>query len=111
MFKTGATRSANIRSSLNHPVIDVRGDEAIVESNWIMMKASSAGMAVTGTGRMRDRFAKHGSRWRIKQRSTMSKYSTWPPILRRRALDDPSTVRLSSLSLVIAIVVIEKAVD
>ena len=41
----------------------------------------------------------------------MSKYSTWPPILRRRALDDPSTVRLSSLSLVIAIVVIEKAVD
>ncbi|MCH7553277.1 MAG: nuclear transport factor 2 family protein [Chloroflexi bacterium] len=51
-----------------NPVIDVRGDEAIVESNWIMMKASSAGMAVTGTGRMRDRFAKHGGRWRIKQR-------------------------------------------
>lgn len=51
-----------------NPVIDVRGDEATVESNWIMMKHSSEGLTVTGTGRMRDRFVQHGGRWRIKQR-------------------------------------------
>jgi len=51
-----------------NPVIDVQGDEALVESNWIMMKHSPEGLTVTGTGRMRDRFAKQEGRWRIKRR-------------------------------------------
>ena len=41
----------------------------------------------------------------------MSKCSAWPPIPRRRALNDPSAVRLSGSTLVIAVDLAEETVD
>ena len=67
-LRDGKPKESYDKHVVLNPIIDVRGDEAIVESNWIMMTQSSDGLTVTATGRMRDRFVKQECRWRINQR-------------------------------------------